>query len=120
MNKSEEFFDGLIGDDQELKKLYDDHIIEYDELLPHVLMGDVTRLVIDRATRFGNQHAVELQRILDYFERALLGSDEEIANLIVISFLENLEQSDESYRVVKSLLGKEMKRYLSLIEASYS
>jgi hypothetical protein len=119
MSRIGEFFAGLVGTNDELNMLYNNHLVEYDELLPHVFMGDMTRYVMKLAissTIGEKEREVELKRILDYFENAIHGPDEEINNLLVVSFLENLEQSHQSYNIIKSRLGKELRKSLDQLE----
>lgn len=123
MAEMESFFSGLIDSNYELQKLYKEHILDNDALLPHVLMGDVTLYIMELAilsTTVKNGTGAELQRILDYFERAFHNSDTQIDNLLAVSFLQNLEQPDPSYSIIKNRLGRQLKQSLSEIEDFYA
>ena len=84
-------------------------------------MGDVTRFIT-------NLHSEKLQgspgsavsadtltRALDVLESGMRSDDEEVQELISVSFLENLEQDDPNHLNLKSLLGssllEELKKY---------
>ena len=77
-----------------MNRVYDKHIEDYDELLPHVFFGDLTRYVVElyKATLDCSQDKSkwdELDTILSYLEDGISGNDEEIQELIAVSFLEN-------------------------------
>lgn len=123
MNTIERFLVGLLDTNKVLTILYEDHLQENDELLPHVFFGDVTRYIMQLAVSSTSDHrenASELLRILRFFESSYRESDEKIKNILFVSFLENLEQSDPSYSIIKAQLGDEMKRKLDQIESFYS
>lgn len=106
----------------ELRPIHDEHLADNVELLPHVFMGDVTRFVVSLHKKLlmdpGSEHGEKiLSTTLELLERALREGDDDLQELIVVSFLENLEQSDEDYESLKRLLGKELSRHLSVLEA---
>jgi hypothetical protein len=108
-----------VGD---LRPAYEEHLADNVELLPHVFMGDVTRCVVSLHKRGLREHRPEheteiLFTILQLTERALREGDDDLQGLIVVSFLENLDQSDEDYESLKALLGEELTRHLSALEA---
>jgi hypothetical protein len=114
------FIDLLLQKVPELRPLRDEHIRQYDELLPHVFFGELTRYVIDqvRAERDGTAQGgpEPVARILDFLERAMISSDTKVQELVSVSFLENLDQSDEAYAKLKALLGPTLKRELASYE----
>ncbi|HEV2500238.1 MAG TPA: hypothetical protein VGY31_11730 [Terriglobia bacterium] len=106
--------EGLLQSAPELRPLLDEHIQQYDELLPHVFFGDVTRFVMDRVRTeggAGNQDAV-VRRILGFLEEAMASSDENVQELVSLSFLENLDPSDPAYEELKAMLGPNLRREL--------
>jgi hypothetical protein len=65
-------------------------VADNDELLPHVLFGDVTRYAADLA-RSGGDDPI-LNNLLDDLDSALgADRDDEVANLIWVSFVENAQ-----------------------------
>jgi hypothetical protein len=65
------------------------HLADHDEVLPHLLMADITRwLVAD-----GPQPAV-----LTILERHFTEGDEHVQDVIALSFLENLLGEDAAVR----------------------
>lgn len=106
--------EGLLQRAPELRPLLDEHIQQYDELLPHVFFGDVTRFVMDRVRAEGGagNHDPVARRILGFLEDAMASSDENVQELVSVSFLENLDPSDPAYEELKAMLGPNLRREL--------
>jgi hypothetical protein len=79
----------------EAGSVVDDHLATYDELLPHVLFGDVTRFVMDAYEE--GRSGVE-RRCLEFMERALRDGDDDVKNVIQVSFVENVGPWDPAVR----------------------
>jgi hypothetical protein len=47
----EDFIEEMLRKVPELRPYYQEHLVDYDELLPHDFMGDVTRYVMKLARR---------------------------------------------------------------------
>ncbi len=119
---NEAFFPQLLSQVPEFRPFYDEHIADNDELLPHVLMADFTRFLIDahlRATseaddvgRWGQL----VERSLALLEDGMGSSDDDLQNAISVSFLEHLEWAEEAYDEIKSLLGPKLREELGIIE----
>ena len=71
-----------------LLSVRDRHLEEYDELLPHVFMGDVTRFAVANAGT-GNSGG-SLPALLAVLEKGLNSDNHAVAELIGVSFVENL------------------------------
>jgi hypothetical protein len=69
-----------------------EHLADNDELLPHVLFGDVTRYALSLAR--GGQ-TDELDRLLGDLDAALGESEDEVANLVWASFVENASTDED-------------------------
>ncbi|MBI2387938.1 MAG: hypothetical protein HYV14_18275 [Elusimicrobia bacterium] len=112
-NTYENFVQELLATAPETRGIYQKHLEDNGEALPHVFLGDVTRFVIDsyRTTNTGL-----LSRLLDFLERAVSSPDDKLQELVVVSFLENLHQAGEDYEGVKRLLGPNLRKNLSLVE----
>ncbi len=67
----------------DVRKMLNDHLADYDELLPHVFLGDVTRYVL--------QGGPDRARIVQHLEDAFAREREGIDELIAVSFVENIE-----------------------------
>jgi hypothetical protein len=71
----------------------DEHVAEYDEVLQHVLFGDLTRFVLAAHER-GDREVEE--RCLGFLDRAVRDGDDEVKNLVLVSFVENIQPWDPS------------------------
>ena len=124
MTKStNEFVLCLVGNVSTLRHIYDKHIEEYDELLPHVFFGDLTRYVVnlykttqDHSSDMRNWD--ELDNIIIYLENGISKSDENVRELIAVSFLENLESTDSSLRNLEQRFGPNLKKELKVIRGA--
>lgn len=108
------FIPHLIKSVPELIPLYDEHINEYDEMLEHVFLGEVTRF-IESSYKSKNKSYV-LNRIFELFDSVFNSEDEKLVELISVSFLENLTKDDEDYRNIKNMLSRSMQNELRLYE----
>lgn len=80
-----------------------EHMQDYGELLPHILMSDLLRFVGSRIEQ-NRQATVEVVTILDALEREVSGDDADTVNTIAVSFLENLE-AEPFFSKLYALLG---------------
>ncbi|MDQ6772225.1 MAG: hypothetical protein M3024_04435 [Candidatus Dormibacteraeota bacterium] len=94
-----------------------------EELLPHVLFGDLTRWVIDLYRKSHGHADTEKQRteILDrtlcFLETRFRDSEDTAAqDLIAVSFLENLHQAGSDYQGIKERLGPALQIWLTRLE----
>ena len=71
----------------EFRAEVEDHIQFNEGLLPHVLFGDLTRFVL-RAREQGRDDVV--RRALEFLDEALRHGDEQVDNLVSVSFVENV------------------------------
>lgn len=117
MKNTQMFIEEFVKAIPTLQILYDEHIDYYEELIPHVFMGDLTRYVIKlfQCMKFDDQKKNELEEILKYLELGMSRKDEDIQELISISFLENLDVTDASLRLLEKKFGKNLKGALKII-----
>lgn len=114
MDTSHAFVRGLLVQAPELQPLFNEHIEDNDELLPHVFMGDVTRFVVALSANSSSDDISSLAsrqtliKILDFLEEGMQAGDDNVRELISASFLENLDQSDENYQSLKSHFGRSL------------
>jgi hypothetical protein len=96
-----------------LMPILQEHLDDYDGLLPHVLMADVSRWVVQR---FAFNAADEtLREILDFLESDFERARGEDRELVAASFLENLPRSGEEGAGVQALLGPALQEQLRRI-----
>lgn len=101
----------LLHEIPELKLVYDQHIDDYDELLEHVFMGDVTRFA--EQLYVTDPRSECLIRLLRFLDKSYAVEDEKLKELISVSFLENLSRDEEFFEGFRGLLGETLSEELS-------
>jgi len=96
----------LVASAPELNAVLLEHLADNDELLPHVLFGDVTRWLVAR----GPDTAV-----LAVLERHMDTGDDEVQNVLVVSFLENLI-GEPGWKAIRRALGPRLRSQLEMME----
>jgi hypothetical protein len=89
-----------------------------NENLPHVFFGDVTRHVLSllfAGSSDGLEAQRELRNILGYLENTYSAGDEELQELISVSFLENLPRPSEKGAQIREMVGSNLRRQLHVI-----
>ncbi len=124
MNSMNEYTLELINEIESLRPVYEEHIRDVDELLPHVFFIDLTEYVISIYKSISNNPNKdlrdELDNILKYIEKGVSEGNEDIQELIGVSFLENLgivfceglEIEDEDIRNIENEFGPCLKSML--------
>jgi hypothetical protein len=111
------FIGGLVMRCPFLEPILRAHLADnFDEVLPHVFFGDLTRYVIREFSRLegewdceGDEPSGQLQDLLEELERAFVEGGGEISELIAVSFLENLPSPGENGQELRNLLGPGLK-----------
>ena len=110
----ERFIEELLSEIPELKDIYEEHIKDCDEELPHIFMEDVFRYVKENINNGVPEYIVRLMKFLN---EAMASSDENTKELISVSFLDNLEVVDNaSLKRIETLLGSNLKKELKKIK----
>lgn len=92
----------------ELEPLLRDHLDFYDELLPHLFMGEVIPLVVEWAGSGEPAQEARARAVVDTLE-AEYGSDYQVDELIGASFVEDLPRAEDPGGDVLSLLGPKLR-----------
>ena len=110
---TEAFIDRLIGAVPQLQPLREKHVEgNFGELLPHVLMGEITAEAVELYVR-GDQGTV--RRLLDFLEtEAEAGHEGDVDELIAVSFVENLPYDGEPGHAITGELGPRLSEILRL------
>ena len=85
-------------------RVYDEHVSDNDEVLPHVLLGDLVRFLSNEVEVRGVE-GTGVKPAMDLLERAMDSSDLRLQELVVVSFLENLDPNDPSFFAIRALFG---------------
>ena len=94
-----------------LRALYEEHLRDYNELLPHVFMGSVVRFVVSEVE--GGTPPLEhaaVGQILGVIEAALASLSPEVSELASVSFAENLAEHRDVVRKLKADLGPRLRQ----------
>jgi hypothetical protein len=98
-----DFIEGLVRRYPRLEVIFDEHDSDnFGEVLPHLFFGDLTRYLVSKFLEVesgdgpqGTEDKPELRGLLNDLEDVYAGGDEEIQELISVSFLENLPRPEE-------------------------
>jgi hypothetical protein len=100
----------------ELRTLLDEHTAaNHGELLSHLYMGEVTEWLVN-AHADGREH--DVRDVLQFLEEQFEG-DEDVRELIAVSFLENLPFPGEPQASVRALLPPALRDELQRLESHY-
>jgi hypothetical protein len=84
----------------ELEGVYHEHLKDYDELLPHVFLGDVCRFLAELYSRNKGDRSAS-NRIIDIMDEGFRFGDEQTKGLVCVSFLENIPHDNKVYDQIK-------------------
>ena len=99
-----------------LLPIFQEHLEEQEgEVLPHLFMAEIERWT-ERAVASGDTaRRGQVQSLLDFLETAYLTGEEEIEELISVSFLEHLPRPGESGAELRSMTGPVLLQQLRII-----
>jgi hypothetical protein len=95
----------LLDNVPELKPMYDGHIYDNGELLPHVFFGEVTRYVVQHVRVGETGRSQPVGRILAFLEESMSSCDGQIRELVSASFAENLLGENDVIATLKGIVG---------------
>ena len=98
-----------------LEPVLAEHIKDNQEILPHLFFGDMTRYALSSVRVGRPDQTPELHRLLDLLEEAFSGGDEELQELIAVSFLENLQSTGDKGAHIITMLGPNLTKQWHLI-----
>ena len=75
-------------------RIYDQHVRYYDQVLPHVLLGDLVRFLRAEVRCHGEGREALRQATL-LLERGMESADSKLRELVAVSFLAKLDPEDE-------------------------
>ena len=101
----------LVESVPELKSVYSEHIDDYDGMLEHVFMGDVTRFAEQLYSVDSN--SLCLRKLLEFLDSAYASDDPKLKELISVSFLENLSRDEDGFEGIRAHLSARLEEELS-------
>jgi hypothetical protein len=95
-----------------------EHVADNGEVLPHVLMADLLRHVGShfQATGVARPSRAEVEAVLAILDGAVQSGNEETANVVAVSFCEDIE-TESFFAELRPLLGLGLRRQLMDINA---
>jgi hypothetical protein len=99
------FVETLVADHPELEPLLAEHRDDnFGDVLPHVFFGELTQWVVDQHLDNAADSSA-LDPLLAHLEAGLLDGDDEVKELIAVSFVENLPYPDDDGADIIDRLG---------------
>jgi hypothetical protein len=108
------FVERLVAEVPALQPLLSEHLDFNHELLAHVLFGDVTRFVVSGFAEHPERRR-DADKILILLEEALGSPDEDVQNLVSVSFCENL-LGEEPLEAIRAAMGPRLRAELATYE----
>ena len=109
------FVHGLVAAVPPLQAVLAQHLADYEELLPHVFMGDVSRFMIGQYNEHleGSSGSLAvLEQLFSALERGASEGAERVQEMITVSFLENVAEEMTLFPDLQSFLGPTLKHEL--------
>ena len=103
----------------DLRPLYEEHLRENDELLPHVLFWDFTEWVV-RSYLAARQREDTWKAVIDQLETEFEHGDDNVRELLAVSFLENLPYPGEEGADIAERLGPNLSAELHRLRGERS
>ena len=94
--------------------LLQEHLDTYDQLIPHIFMGELENWVEERFRSHGASDA-ELVSIFGFLEDSYGDGNPYVDELIFVSFLETLPTPDDQLAEIRALAGPKLTEQLHLI-----
>lgn len=91
-----------------------EHLADNRELLPHVFFGDVTRFVVSGFSDHSERRA-DAEKVLALLEEAIGSPDEDVQNLVSVSFCENL-LGEKPLEAIRAAMGPRLRAELAKYE----
>jgi len=103
-----------------LKPLLEEHLADnFGELLPHVFFGNFVTWILTMfaSARLapGSSSRRELAEVLQLLEETYSGGDDELQELLSVSFLESLPRLGEEGSGIREWLGPSLTKQLQII-----
>lgn len=99
----------LVARVPELRPSYDEHVADYDLVLPHVYFGDVTRWTVGDYEADSDRESGGWRDVVAFLEEEYDQSDYDAQAVIEQSFVENLPHPGESADGIVGQLGPRLK-----------
>ena len=89
-------------------RIYDQHVSYYQQVLPHVLLGDLAHY-LNSVARTDGPERMALDEAVALLECGLGSADTKLQELIAVSFLARLDPEDEDFAPIRARFGERLK-----------
>jgi hypothetical protein len=118
-NVGARFVRALVDSFPIFRSMFDEHVSDYGEILPHLFFGDLTafcvQLLVNKDDVVGTAGLRQLREILDYLENAYAQGGEDVEELISVSFLENFHSGTEEGAQIRQMIGPHLRKQIDII-----
>lgn len=104
----DDFVEKLRTDIPGFGRIYDQHVSYYHQVLPHVLLGDLTQYLKSVVRTQGAERGA-LDQAMGLLERGMGSADMKLQELVAVSFLARIESDDEDFEVIRARFGDRLK-----------
>jgi hypothetical protein len=108
-------FEEIVGVSPQFGEVMREHLADNDGLLPYLLMSDLLRYIGTRliaaqgsAPASRDEVNVEIGKVLQLLDTALIDGDPETENTIAVSFIEDID-SEKFFRDLEPMLGPNLR-----------
>ena len=101
------FLDELVAIEPRLGPVLNESHAYFEELLPHLVMGDFVRWMIDHS----NTDRAACAQLIEWWESRVVDGPEDVSELIVVSGVENLPDPGQPGSSLRELLGPELRKF---------
>jgi hypothetical protein len=102
------FVEKLRTDVRGFGRVYDQHVSYYQQVLPHVLLGDLVRYLKSVARSQGPER-VAVDEAMGLLEWVMGSADTNVQELVAVSFLARLDSEDEDFEAIRARFGDRLK-----------
>lgn len=100
------FVDQLVHSVPELLPYLNEHKSDYEGVLPHVFMGEVSRLIIQLCKQETPTSEILIRKIFDAISNFIDSPDPMVQELLVVSFIENIDSEGRRCEIIKNFIEK--------------
>ena len=104
------FCNKMVNDNPYLKELYDKHVKYYDEINPNLFLGELSELLLNYASDldklFDTTKQEFVNKLTAYINNSYITENDDVKNLIAVSYVENITPRDAGYLQLKPFLSE--------------
>jgi hypothetical protein len=96
-----------------LRPIFDEHVEDGDPILPYMVMSDWARFIGATYASRGSDQTIDstIREIVDTLDAQVLTGSDEVQNMVIVGFLEQLPSTGELGTEVRELLTPTLRRW---------